>query len=84
MKLQLTLNVLRAIVVLSILGLLVQTYDFVSQLSLMDTSLKALPSLFESWFFGASSGYLFIYPAWYPLALVALAMIGLRFKHQPN
>ena len=81
MKLHVTLNVLRAIVVLSIVGLLVQTYDFVMQLSSMEISLQAFPTLFESWFFGASSLYLNIYPAWYPLALIALAMIGLRFRY---
>jgi hypothetical protein len=81
-KRQLTLNVLRAIIVLSIGGLLVQTYDFVNQLPLMDRSLQALPYLFESWFFGSASGYFSIYPAWYPLALIVLTIIGLRFKQQ--
>lgn len=84
MKRQLTLNVLRAIVVLSIAGLLAQTYDFINQLPLMDKSLQALPFLFESWFFGGTSSYFSIYPAWYPLALIVLTIIGLRFKQQTD
>ena len=83
-KRQLTINVLRAIILLGIGGLLAQTYDFVNQLSLMDRSLRALPYLFESWFFGNASGFFSIYPAWYPLALIVLAIIGLRFKQQED
>jgi heme/copper-type cytochrome/quinol oxidase subunit 1 len=75
MNLKLTVNVLRAIIVLSLLGLAVQTYDFITQLSSADMSIQALPYLFETWFFGDA----YVYPAWYPLILMVLAIIGLRF-----
>jgi multidrug transporter EmrE-like cation transporter len=75
MKLKLTVNILRVIVALSVLGLAVQTYDFISQPSIFDTSVQSLPYLFEMWFFGGR----FVYPAWYPLILMVLAIIGLRF-----
>ena len=81
-KRQLTVNVLRTIVILGVAGLLAQTYDFANQLPLMQLSLRGLPYLFEAWFFGGSSGYLSIYPAWYPLVLIVLTIIGLRFKQQ--
>ena len=74
--------VLKTIVVLSVVGLLAQTYDFITQLSYFDVSFHSVPSLFESWFFGASSPFGSVPPAWYPLALMALAMVGLRFRHQ--
>jgi len=82
MRRQFTVNVLRTIVVLGMAGLLAQTYDFVNQLQLMDQSFRALPYLFELWFFGGSFSYISIYPAWYPLVLIVLTIIGLRFKQQ--
>ena len=87
-KRQISLNVLRVIILLSVLGLLAQIYDFSTQLSLIDTNFLALPLLiycllFESWFFGIASSYrLNVHPAWYSLALIVLAIIGLRFGHK--
>jgi hypothetical protein len=75
-----TVNVLRIIVVLGMAGLFAQTYDFVNEFPLMQLSLWGSPYLFEAWFFGGSAGYLSIYPAWYPLVLIVLTIIGLRFK----
>jgi hypothetical protein len=37
--------------------------------------IQTLPYLFETWLFGDA----FVCPAWYPLILTALAIIGLRF-----
>jgi len=75
MNLKLTVNILRIIIVLSLLGLVVQTYDFLMQLSSADLVIQALPYTFETWFFGDA----YVYPAWYPLILMVLAIIGLRF-----
>jgi len=75
MNLKLTVNILRIIIVLSILGLAVQTYDFILQLSSADLFILTLPYTFETWFFGDA----YVYPAWYPLILMVLAIIGLRF-----
>jgi len=75
MNLKLTVNILRVIIVLSILGLAVQTYDFILQLSRDALSIPTLPFTFETWFFGSA----YVYPAWYPLILMVLAIIGLRF-----
>lgn len=79
-----TVHVLRIIVVLSVVGLLAQTYDFITQLSSFNVSLQNVPSMFEAWFFGASSAFSSVPPAWYPLALMALVMIGLRFRHEKD
>ena len=75
MNLKLTVNILRIIIVLSLLGLAVQTYDFFTQLTSADMAIRALPYTFETWFFGDA----YVYPAWYPLILMVLAIIGLRF-----
>ena len=74
-NLKITVYILWAIIVLSLLGLVVQTYDFVTQLSSDDLFIQALPYTFETWFFGGT----FVYPAWYPLMLMVLAIVGLRF-----
>jgi hypothetical protein len=75
MNLKLTVNILGIIIVLSLVGLAVQTYDFITQLTSADMAVQALPYTFETWFFGDS----YVYPAWYPLILMVLAIIGLRF-----
>ena len=75
MNLKLTVNILRIIIALSLLGLAVQTYDFLTQLSSADLVILALPYTFETWFFGG----MYVYPAWYPLILMVLSIIGLRF-----
>jgi len=75
MNLKLSVNILRIIIVLSLLGLAVQTYNFILQLSSDDLFILALPYTFETWFFGNA----YVYPAWYPLILMVLAIIGLRF-----
>lgn len=72
---KLTVNILRIIIVLSLVGLAVQTYDFITQLTSADMAIQALPYLFETWFFGDA----YVYPAWYPPILMVLAIIGLRF-----
>ena len=75
MNLKLSVNILRIIIVVSILGLAVQTYDFILQLTSDALFIPNLPFTFETWFFGSA----YVYPAWYPLMLMVLAIIGLRF-----